>query len=116
MAGSRKSLIYTTDAGDDFALQADESNTEAAGVGVDMPNGTSALYSLPKCVKPRYGRYSSADGLVVRKAYACTPDATYTTPIIDAVSGLSLELRQIVAEERTFFTGTDTGLLDGDAT
>lgn len=115
MVGSKKYFRYTTDAGDDFALLADESNTELAGGGVDLTGATSALYELPKNVKPRYGRYSSADGLVVRKCYSCTVGATLTTPIIDPSSGLSLELKAIVAEEIRFPSGTDTGLLDGDA-
>jgi hypothetical protein len=115
MVGSKKWFRYTTDEGDDFALLADESNTELAGGAVDLTGGASTLYGLPGNIRPRYGRYRSADGLVVRKCYSCTLGATLTTPIIDPSSGLSLELSAIVAEERTFATGTDTGLLDGDA-
>ena len=46
MAGSIKNFIYTTDEGDDFVLRADESNVEAAGGAVDLPNGTSTLYGM----------------------------------------------------------------------
>lgn len=115
MVGSKKWFRYTTDAGDDYALQADESNTELAGGAVDLTGGASTLYTLPRNVKPRYGRYVSADGLIVRNCFSCTLAATLTTPIIDPSSGVSLELRAIVAESRTFPTGTDTGLIDGDA-
>lgn len=115
MAGSKKVFRYTTDGGTDFGLLADESNTELAGGAVDLTGGTSTLNMLPKNIKPRYGRYVSADGLVVRKCYFCTAAATPTTPIVDPVSGLSLNLKTYVAEQVTYLVGEDTGLLDGDA-
>lgn len=115
MVGSKKWFRYTTDGGNDFGLLADESNTEAAGGAVDVTGGTSTLNALPKNIKPRYGRYVSADGLTVRIAYFCTAAATPTTPIIDASSGLSLNLKKYYAEEVSYITGDDTGLLDGDA-
>lgn len=115
MVGSRKYFSYTTDAGDVFALSADESNVELAGGGVDLTGGASTLYELPRNVKPRYARYRSADGLIVRKAYLSSAGAVPTTPIIDPSSGVSLDLSSIVAEEITFPTGVDTGLIDGDA-
>lgn len=115
MVGSKKYFRYTTDAGTDFALLADESNTELGGGGVDLTGGSSLLFELPKNVRPRHARYVSADGLVVRKAYGCTAGVTYTTPIIDPSSGLSLEIKAIYAEETRFPSGTDTGLIDGDA-
>lgn len=115
MVGSRKFFTYTTDAGDSFALSADESNVELAGGGIDLTGGASLLYELPRNVKPRYARYRSADGLVIRKAYLCTVGAVPTTPITDPSSGLSLDLSAIVAEQVTFPTGVDTGLIDGDA-
>lgn len=115
MAGSSKSFIYTTDAGDDFVVQRDESNTESAGGAVDLTGGASLLYGIPVNVEPRYARYRNAAGTITRNCVLCTADATPTTPIIDQVSGESLELVEIVGEKRTFYTGTDTGLIDGDA-
>lgn len=115
MVGSKKYFQYETNDGTLFALLADESNTELAGGGVDLVGGTSVLFTLPGNVQPRYGRYVSADGLTVRKAYICNTTLTLTTPIVDPSSGLSLELKQIVSESISFPTGTDTGLLDGDA-
>lgn len=116
MSGSIKNFVYTTDEGDDFVLRADESNVEAAGGAVDLANGTSTLYGMPKGLKPRYARYVNAAGTISRKCYLCTEAATPTTPIIDAVSAESLNLVKIYSEERTFFIGEDTGLTDGDAT
>ncbi len=115
MAGSIKNFIYTTDEGDTFILRADESNVEAAGGAVDLTGGTSALYGMPKGLKPRYARYRNAAGTIARNCYLCTEAATPTTPIIDQVSGESLDLVKIYSEERTFFIGVDTGLTDGDA-
>lgn len=116
MAGSIKAFKYTTDAGDDFVVYADESNTEAAGGAVDLPAGASTLYGLPRNVTPRYARYGNAAGTIVRKCILCTAGATPTTPIVDAVSAESLDLLAIVGERARINNGTDTGLLDGDAT
>ena len=116
MSGSIKNFVYTTDAGDDFVIRADESNTEAAGGAVDLAAGASTLYGLPRNVTPRYARYGNAAGTITRKCILCTVGATPTTPIIDSVSGESLDLLAIVGEYARVNNGTDTGLLDGDAT
>lgn len=116
MAGSLKWIQYTTDAGDAFALFADESNGEAAGTAVDVTGGTSTLYGIPSTVTPRYARYQDATGTIVRRAYISVNGTNPTTPINDPVSGASLDLVAIVAEQRRFVTGVDTGILDGDAT
>lgn len=113
MAGSRKYFSYTTDLGDEFALNADESNGEA----VALPDlaGTATAYTLPRNVKPRFATYRSADGLLTRKAY-CSPDFTSApATIIDGVTGSTLNLVATKAEERTNPIPVDTGLIDGDA-
>lgn len=114
MAGSLKYFKYTTDGGTDFAVLRDESNTELAGGAVDVTGGTSNLNVLPRNIKARYGRYVSADGLVVRNCVLCTATSTPTTPIVDPVSGLSLNLKAYVGERVTYVTGVDTALTDGD--
>lgn len=116
MAGSIKYFEYTTDAGDSFALKADESNTELGGRGIDFGNASTIIYELPRNVKPRYALYRSPDGNVTRKAYICDVSATpANTTIVDPVSGLTLNLVSINAEEIRIPVGLDTGLIDGDA-
>lgn len=116
MAGSLKWFRYTTDEGDDFGVFADESNAELAGTGVDLTGGASTLYGLPRNVQPRYARYQDATGTIVRKALICVQGTNPTTPIIDPVSGASLEIVGIIGEKTRILTGVDTGIIDGDAT
>lgn len=115
MAGSMKWLSYTTNAGDTFAVFADESNAEAAGTAVDVTGGASTLYALPRNIKPRYARYSDATNTIVRKAIISLVAGVPTTPIIDALTGISLTLTGIVGEQQRVVRGDDTGLIDGDA-
>lgn len=123
MAGSIKWFVYTTDEGDDFALKADESNTEAVNGGTqDFPAGAPpTIYSLPKNIKPRHFIYRNVDGTVTRKVYALTPTifeggdnavASYT----DAVTNQTVSLYRRIGEEIAYPFGADTGLNDGDAT
>lgn len=123
MAGSIKWFVYTTDEGDDFALKADESNTEAVNGSVqDFPNGTPpTLYSLPGNVQPRHFIYRSVDGKVTRKVYALTAaifaggdNAVASFP--DPVSGQTVNLQRKVGEIIAYPFGPDTGLEDADAT
>ena len=116
MAGSLKWFSYTTDQGDNFAVFADESNAELAGASVDLTGGASTVYALPRNVTPRYARYQDATSTIVRKALISTAAGVPTTPIIDPVSGASLDLVAIVGEQIRIPTGLDTGIIDGDAT
>lgn len=123
MAGSKKYFVYTTDQGDDFALLADESNTEVVNGGTqDFPNGTPpTLYTLPRNVTPRQLIYRSVDGTVTRRVYALTPailagagGAVASFP--DPVSGQTVNLVRQLGEIIAFPFGPDTGQQDGDAT
>lgn len=117
MAGSKKWFLYETDLdGTVFAIELDESNTELAGAGVDYPNGGGVLYSLPGNVKPRYARYASADTFTVRNCVLCAPATAPNPTIADPVSGQTLNLVAVVAEQVRVPRGEDTGLIDGDAT
>jgi hypothetical protein len=120
MAGSMKWFVYSTDAGDDFALWRDESNLEAVNSGTqDMPDSPTVTYALPRNVKPRYARFASADGLVSRNIVCLTPTifdalaagSSYTDP----VSSKTLNLIAKVGESIRIPVGVDSGLTDGDA-
>lgn len=128
MAGSRKWFVYTTDDGSDFAIQLDESNTEAVNGGTqDYPDtGVDILYSLPKNITPRYFEYANLAGTRRIKCVALTKtiyDAVVsgTTPVgsIDdpITSGATLYLTAGKGEQFRYRPrGQDTGLTDGDAT
>jgi hypothetical protein len=124
MAGSNKWFVYTTDAGTDFALYADESNTEAVnGATQDYVAGVAIQYALPKNVTPRTAYYRSADGNRTIKCYALTQTIyggipANVTSIGDPITpGSTLGLIRLRPEviKRLPFAG-DTGLNDGDAT
>jgi len=120
MSGSLKWFAYTDDHGSDFALYADESNTEAVNAGTqDYVDSISLLNAIPRNVKPRSLRYTSADGTLTRKVVALTPTifagALENAPTI-TVNGVTLYLRSSTGEKRRLPFAADTGLNDGDAT
>lgn len=124
MAGSKKYFVYTTDAGIDFALLADESNTEAVNAGTqDYADGVTIPYELPRNLKPRRLVYASPDRNRQISCYALTPaifgGAPVAVPTIaDPITPANtLLLIDAVPEERKRIPiAIDTGLIDGDAT
>lgn len=122
MAGSIKWFVYTTDAGDDFAIKLDESNTEGVNGGTqDFPAVATVQYALPRNVKPRTLIYQNTDRTITRRVVALTQAIfggaiTGAPTLTDAVSGQTLSLFRQVGEELSLPFGADTGLDDGDAT
>lgn len=122
MAGSLKWFAYTTDAGEDFALKLDESNTEAVNGAVqDYLNDGTVIYAVPRNVKPRYAVYANAAGTRTIKCVALTPTIYNAIPttvqsITDPIAGGTLNLVRIRPEVISLPFGEDTGLDDGDAT
>lgn len=125
MAGSLKWFVYTTDDGADFALELDESNTEAVnGATQDYVPAVAIKYNLPKNVVPRHAVYRSADGKREIKCIALTQTIYAGIPanvssIADPIAGgtATLGLIRIRPEiiKNLPFAG-DTALDDGDAT
>lgn len=124
MAGSKKYFVYTTDAGIDFALLADESNTEAVNAGTqDYADGVAIPYELPRNIKPRKLVYQNSAGTRKITCYALTtaifagaPTAVPT--IADPITAnQTLSLIDAVPEGRKRIPiALDTGLTDGDST
>lgn len=113
MSGSIRWFPYVTDSGDNFALKADESNTEAVNSGVGTP---TSLFAVPRNIKPRYGIYRSADGLTTRKVYF-TSQENYNSVTVGSsisVNGVTLFLTRKVGEIVSAAQTIDTGLTDGD--
>jgi len=123
MAGSNKWFVYTTDDGTDFALYADESNTEAInGATQDFVPAVGIRYALPKNVRPRRAVYGNAAGTRTITCFALTSTIyngipTNASSITDPIGGGTLGLIRIRPEiiTRLPFAG-DTGLTDGDDT
>lgn len=124
MAGSKKYFVYTTDAGDDYAFLADESNTEAVSAGVqDYADGVVIQDELPRNIRPRYAEYQNAAGTRKIRCYALTQTifngvVVGVPSITDPIAGTgTLSLKRLVPERRKRIPiALDTGLTDGDAT
>ena len=121
MAGSLKWFVYTDDAGTDWAIFRDESNTENVNAGTqDFPNNGTIINAVPKNLQPRYVRFRNAEGTVARNIVALTVTIYNAlaagSTITDQVSGETLLLTEKVGERRRIPIGPDTGLTDGDAT
>lgn len=115
--------MYTTDNGTDFAIERDESNTEAVNGAIqDYVPAVAVLFSLPRNVRPRTAFYANADRTRIIECVALT-QAIYAgipanvSSITDPISGGTLGLIRIRPEviTRLPFAG-DTGLTDGDDT
>lgn len=124
MAGSKKFFIYTTDGGDDFALLADESNTEAVNSSTgDYGASSTVKYTLPGNIRPRAAIYSNSDKTRNIRCYALTQTIyngipSTTASITDPVAGSgTLTLTRLEPERiKLLPVAVDTGLNDGDAT
>lgn len=122
MAGSKKWFLYTTKNGDDFAINLDESNTEAAngtGLGLTLANATD--YAVPRNIRPRTATFANPARtriitctILTETAYdAITAGETIADPL-----GASGDPALSYIRKRAELTRTpliiDTGLIDGD--
>lgn len=118
MAGSMKWFKYTTDFGDIFGINMDESNGEA--IGNSDYDGLDGVirFSVPSNVKPRMVTYRSVDGKQSTRIPVCDPAATILTlPGAIVRDGVAMALTQFVGEQYNPIPNPlDTGLDDGDAT
>lgn len=121
MAGSLKWFVYTADDGATFALKGDESNIEGVNGSTGDYDGTStAIYSIPRNLKPRYATYANIAGTIRKNVVALTT-AIFTAiapgdTITDQNSGQTLILTGKTGEKLTLPKAEDTGLTDNDAT
>lgn len=124
MAGSKKFFVYTTDQGDDFAILADESNTEAVnGATQDFVAGLAVAYTLPGNIRPRAAVYQNADKTRTIRCYALTQTiyngiVSSVPTITDPIAGTgTLTLSRLEPEKiKLLPVAGDSGLNDGDAT
>lgn len=124
MAGSIKWFVYTTDAGDDYAIRLDESNTEAVnGQNQDFVSGLALKDAVPRNIKPREIFYTNAARTRTIRCVALTQTiyngaiAGGVGTIPDPIAGGNATLGLIRAngEKLRLPVPFDTGLDDGDA-
>ena len=126
MAGSRKWFVYASDLGEDYAIQLDESNTEAVmgGTDGDYTDTSGIQAALPRNIRPRAVFYGNANRTRVIKCTVFSAARyqdivggdeaqTITDPI---TTSETLTLIRAVGESITIPFPFDTGLTDGDAT
>lgn len=125
MAGSIKWFVYTTDAGDDYAIKLDESNTEAVnGSTQDFVSGLALKDALPRNIKPRVIYYTNQARTRTVKCVALTQTiyngaiSGGVLTIQDPVAGGSnvLGLIRAKGEQLQLPVPVDSGLTDGDDT
>jgi len=124
MAGSKRWFRYTTDLGQTFAINLDESNTEAVnGAAADVPAAAARpVYNRPAGLKPRRFVYTNASGTRSLTVTVLTPAIYAANPpvpasIVDTLpeaSGNLIFERRIPETTRGIRWG-DTGLTGGDA-
>lgn len=125
MAGSIKWFVYTSDAGDDYAIRLDESNTEAINGGTqDYVPGLAFTDALPRNITPRAFYYTNIERTRRIRCVALTK-AIYDGIIAGAVNSISdpiaggaatLGLIEARGERKILPIPIDTGLNDGDPT
>jgi len=120
MAGSRKWFVYTSDSGVDFAIERDESLTEAVNGGTqDYADGVSITAAVPRNLKPRTLTYETSDGRQSRTVVALTVNifngALAAVPSFSD-AGATFFLKRRVGETFRLPFAIDTGLNDGDIT
>lgn len=123
MAGSRKDFIYTDDTGSEFAINLDESNTEAInGTAGQVTVANTPQDYVPRNVKVREVFYTNA---ARTRTIRCVPltQAIYLAlltppfpPLPDPIdaAGPVLTLGRANGERRRVPKAADTGLTDGD--
>lgn len=128
MAGSRKWMKYTTDEGTEYAVQIDESNSEATGMGwLDYTDDDGAVPLLPRGLVMRTitaidsvsgARRTIPVGNVGATAFAAGGAVLLQSFMPGATGVIAFEIISAMGEmaNRSRPRSGDTGLTDGDAT
>ncbi len=125
MAGSVRKFLYTSDDGNQYAIQRDESNTETLNSSSNQedgvpPAGTSAL---PIGYETRYALlYQVSNPQVKRKVTILSQEVfsqldastDYSLQVIGA-SPSNFRISALIGERRTRLANADSGQTDGDS-
>jgi hypothetical protein len=126
MAGSRKWFVYASDLGEDYAIQLDESNTEAVmgGADGDYTDTSGIQAAVPRNITPRAVYYGNAARTRTIKCTVLSSDrysdvvsGAEAQTIPDPIAGTgTLTLIRAEGEKISIPFPFDTGIQDGDAT
>jgi len=126
MAGSKKTFVYKSDTGTDYAVTLDESNGELLSAGfTDLDDGVGPLNGLPRNLKMRYVNCINSATGATRKIFIGNKDAALFLQggivllnLIASITGigalLPFRITLAVGEILSRYNPNDTGLLDGD--
>lgn len=122
MSGSIKNMIYLTDNGNSYAVRIDESNGEACG----FTDVTTAMNTgLPKNIRPRYVNCVHPTDARMRRTFKIGTPSFYSSLLagtesittddpLNSGTNVTWVITSFRAEQRAFYSGTDTGLNEGD--
>lgn len=120
MVGSRRFFLYITDGGEEFAIERDESLTEAINSTEDIapvPAGTPGKDVL---LEPRRMRYNSQNGqqsvdiTLLNNTEAAYNAVPATVQVNRSGSNVVYYLTSYIGERRRFVPGIDTLQTDTD--
>lgn len=114
MSGSIRWYVYTSDAGVDYAIQADKSNVAAVNASGAAAPATLPIAAVPRNIKPRYALYVDDTGKYRRKVVLLKPSdvaaLTSTSSFTPQGETVTVKLSSIVGEKLRLPRLTDTGL------
>jgi hypothetical protein len=122
MAGSKDTFLYTSDTGQQYAIEGDEGNIEAI-MGAAVVRPPSGAPKIARTADLRHAVYRNAATGATRKVPVLTQAALAALPVaVDFFlnstgiggSAVSFVLTNIIGEAISRYTGGDTGLTDGD--
>lgn len=124
MAGSRRNFLYLSASGEEYIVNADEGNIEAANNITNERDytGDPLANFLPRNIKPRYSYWQNANGTRTLKIPILTQTrfselaGAVDVPEIDdpfvVASTVTLRLVRLQGEKIAFPSATNTGLVE----
>jgi len=116
----RRWFGYIDDYGELYAVELDETNTEAVNATADESPAQVPSNTLPRTITPRTVRYNDSAGLFSRSVVLLgnTPASLNGVPLtvtFDTKGGpIEMQLTSYIGERQRIVTATDTRQLDGD--
>ncbi len=125
MAGSLRRFLYTSDDGEQYRIQRDESNTEVLNSDSDQEDSipSATVPSLPDGYETRYAiLYNVSNPVIKRKVTILSQDvfssldgATDFSLQIVGSSNVNFRISSLIGEKRELGINADSGQNDGDS-
>ena len=125
MAGSKRFFLYTSDDGEKYKIERDESNTETVNASSDQEDGIppAGTPTLPAGYETRYALlYNVANPQIKRRVSILsqtvfgnlTGGTDYSLAVVGATAS-NFRISSLIGERRTRLTNADTAQNDGDS-